>query len=231
MNTDNRSTQAREVSAFDHLSLEVVNVENDLVIRQGSRHSLSLEGPADVLDRIETVNQDGHLRIRLRGRWTDRIRDALRTSLTRPRVRYIATVQDLAGLQISGQAHVDVFNIHTDRLAVRFSGIGDMDIMGLRAGQLEIDVLRSGPCRVDVTGQVDEQRVSLSGMTTYSAARLESHRARIAIKGPGMSEATLRVDDELDVSVGGPGRVQYYGNPQIRKKLSPLGALVQLGAS
>jgi hypothetical protein len=83
------------------------------------------------------------------------------------------------------------------------------------------------PCEIEVAGRVEEQHVSLNGMGEYSAHRLESRKATVALKGPG-GHAVVRVEDDLDVSINGPGRVEYYGQPRVTKKIAPLGVVTHL---
>ncbi len=227
MNTIDRITQSIEVSNFDRIALRVVNVENEVVIKQGQRESLAIEARPEVFAKIKTEVGNGQLNIQMGGSWSDKISAAFATSLTRPRIKYVVTVKNLTGLDIAGLAHVRIDNVETDRLHVKFSGLGNLSIAGLNAKQLDVDVAMSGPCQVEVNGRVGEQHVSLSGMGDYNARGLESHKAMVALKGPG-GHAVVRVEDELDVTIGGPGRVEYYGQPRVTKKVSPMGAVTHL---
>ena len=47
------------------------------------------------------------------------------------------------------------------------------------------------------------------------------------LKGPG-GHAIVRAEDELTVSINGPGRVEYYGQPRVTKRVSPMGAVTHL---
>jgi hypothetical protein len=114
-----------------------------------------------------------------------------------------------------------------DRLQVRFGGLGSLDIAGLDARRLDVDVTRPNPCQVEVSGRAGKQHVSLSGIGEYDARELQSRKTAIALKGPG-GHATVRAEDELNVTIGGVGRVDYYGQPRVTKKVSPLGAVTHL---
>lgn len=227
MNTEDRITQSIEVSNFDQIALQAINVENEVVIRPGERESLIIEARPDVFARIKTEIRNGQLDIQMGGSWPEKIRAALATSLTRPQIKYTFTVEKLTDLQITGVAHVDVSNLETDRLTVRFSGIGDMNIDALQAERLDIEQPMPGACRISASGRVTEQHVLLRGMSEYNADRLDSKRATIALKGPG-GHALIRAEDELDVTISGPGSVEYYGHPRVTKKVSPMGAVTHL---
>jgi len=70
------------------------------------------------------------------------------------------------------------------RLALQFRGPCDVHIESLRAKLLELDL--PGPGKVDLTGQVVEQRVSV-GMGAYSAPGLESKKAKVVLQGIGQA--------------------------------------------
>jgi hypothetical protein len=46
-------------------------------------------------------------------------------------------------------------------------------------------------------------------------------------KGPG-GHAVVQVVDELHVTSSGPGRVEYYGQPRVTKKVSPMSVVTHL---
>ena len=83
------------------------------------------------------------------------------------------------------------------------------------------------PCEIEVVGRVEEQHVSLNGMGEYDAHGLNSRAATVDLKGPG-GHAIVRVEDDLAVSINGPWRVEYYGQPRVTKRVSPMGVVTHL---
>ena len=227
MATMDRITHWIEVGNFDRIALHVNNVENEVVVNQGEHEALTIEARPDVFAKIKTEVRNGQLVVQLGGSWSDKISAALATSLSRPRIKYVVTIKNLTALDIVGLAHVRVENIETDRLQVTFGGLGKLSITELNAQRLDVDVTMPSPCEIEVSGRVEEQRVSLNGMGEYCARRLKSRKAAVTLKGPG-GHAVVRVEDELNVTIGGPGRVEYYGQPRVTKKVAPLGAVTHL---
>lgn len=227
MNIDDCSVKTIEVGNFDRIALQVTNVENEVFIAGGERAALTIEARPDVLAKIRAEVRDGQLQIQMGGSWSDKLGAALATSLTRPHIKYVLTAPRLTDLDIIGLVHAKVDNIKAERLHVKFEGVGSLSIAGLNAGRLDIDVPRPGPCVIEVDGRVEEQRVSLSGMSDYRASGLESRKAAVAIKGPG-GHATVRVADEMEAAIHGPGSIEYYGNPRVTNKVSPLGVVRHL---
>ncbi len=229
MHTTDRITRIVEVSAFDRITLQAINIENEFVVKQGQRESLTIEARPEVFDKIKTETHSGRLTVHTGSTWCERIMAALSTSLTRPHVKYVVTTPRLTDLDIACLADVRVEKVETDRLHVRFGGPGHLAIAGLKARQLEIDVAIPSPCQIEVSGQVSEQRVSLNGLSDYSARDLGSEKTTVVLSGPG-GHAVVQASAGLDVTIRGPGRVEYYGHPQVAKKVSPMGVVTRLDA-
>lgn len=230
MNTPDRITQLVEVGAFDRIVLQAINIENELLVKQGQRESLTIEARPEIFDKIKTETHSGRLTIHTGSTWCEKIIAALSTSLTRPHVKYVVTTPRLTDLDIACLADVRVEKVETERLHVKFGGPGHLAIAGLSAGQLEVDVAMPSPCQIEVSGQVSEQRVSLNGLSDYSARDLGSEKTTVVLSGPG-SHAVVQAGAELDVTIRGPGRVEYYGHPRITKKVSPMGVVMQADTS
>jgi hypothetical protein len=226
MSTTNRVSETREVVCFTRVTLRAQNMENDLVIRQGEPESLIIEANQELLSRIKTVVRDGELAISIDGSWSDKVKEALATSLTRQVIKYTLTVKKLTALDIAGIAHVKAGNIETDRLALRLFGPGSISFVSLIAGLLEVDL--TGGCQVNLKGKVAEQKITIGAMGIYNAPDLESKKAVARLGGPG--KVTVWVTEDLDVTISGPGSLEYYGAPKVKRNISPLGSVVSLGA-
>ena len=216
----------RQVAGFEQVSLRAPNMESELEIRQGDCDALVIEAccPA-LLSRIKSQVRDGELRIWIAGSWTELLKDALTTSLTRERIRYTLTVRQLTALEFNGIVFVKAEHISTERLALVVRGMGQVSLDSLSAQLLQVDV--TGACQVNLKGSVLEQRVTISAMGAYQALELESRQASIRLNGP--SRATVWATDVLDVTISGPGSVDYYGSPRVRKSVMPMGRVVCLG--
>ena len=184
-----------------------------------------IEADPDLLPRVKTVVKDSELMIRITGSWSDLIKEALTTSLNRQRIKYTLTVKQLTAMDIDGITHLEAANLETDRLAFRFRGPGRANIAWLHARLFEVDI--SGPCKIEVTGKVVEQSITVSAIGFYYAPKLESKKAVARLNGP--SQATIWVCNALDATISGPGRLEYYGSPRVRQKGFPFGGLVSLG--
>jgi hypothetical protein len=67
------------------------------------------------------------------------------------------------------------------------------------------------------------QKVAITGTGTYSASKLASERAEVAIDGNG--EVQLAANHTLAVHIGGVGRVRYRGNPAVTRSIQGVGSI------
>jgi hypothetical protein len=224
MNTSSTITETRMVSGFNRVHLQAQHA-NELIITQGDREGLTVEGPASIVPRLVAEVRHGTLVIGTGGSWLDRLGDALTTSLTRPHIRYRLAVRELVGIEISAMASVRAAAIRTDTLVLKFRGAGEIRIDSLMADRLE--VVQFGAGKIELSGHVSQQQVTVSGPGWFTAPGLESHAAQVIIRGIGA--ATVWATRELAVTIRGPGQVSYYGTPRVTRSVAPLGSLVSLG--
>ena len=210
-------SESREVCSFDRMVLRVDNMMNELQITQGEHESLSMVGPADILPKVTTVVRGNLLIIRYDGGWMDKLGFALSTSLTRPTIRYTITVRTLASLELLGLVHANAAELNANSLSLKLNGAGELAIGWLAAHSLDVDLRGVG--RIELDGQVEEQRVSINGPGRYKAHNLKSRSARVSLKGLG--RADVWAVDRLDVKVRGLGHVGVRGVPKIRKDIGP----------
>ena len=124
-------------------------------------------------------------------------------NIGRGRIVYELTVRDLNEVSASGVSKVEARGIDTPFLDVDLAGVTNMTS----------------------TGTADEQRIDIAGVASYQAGALRSRVVRINVAG--VSSATLRVSERLDVNVGFLSTVKYFGNPVVNK--TGLGTVRRLG--
>lgn len=103
--------------------------------------------------------------------------------------------------------------------AVELMGAGSFEVNGLDTDLWQVTVPGAGS--ITVSGRAREQAVRLDGASSYLAEDLDSDVATILTNGAGT--AVVRVNDELDVTINGLGKVEYIGNPSVREKINGLG--------
>ncbi|MGO8701066.1 MAG: head GIN domain-containing protein [Limisphaerales bacterium] len=105
---------------------------------------------------------------------------------------------------------------------VSVSGSGDIQVAGLKAGELEARVTGSG--NVTLKGSAERLRAEVTGSGDVHAGDLSAKRARVNVTGSG--DVTVRASAELEATVTGSGDVNYYGNPpQVNKHVTGSGEI------
>jgi hypothetical protein len=205
-------TQNREVSSFDRV---VLNGIGDVTLVQGEREALQIEAEDNVIPHIKTEVQDGTLQITF-----DR-----KTIIPTKPVKFNLTMRTIHGLETKGASNLTTEKINTDRLELGISGTGNIDLHKLTADSMSINV--SGAGNLTTNGQVNNQKITLSGAGNYNGEDLQSKTAEITITGLG--RVVVWVSDTLNVTISGTGGVDYYGNPQVSQQISGLGKLNHAG--
>jgi hypothetical protein len=217
----------RKVCGFDRVILRVYNMLNEVQITQGDHESLTIEASPEILAKITTTVSGGQLVIRLDGGLRHNLGLAFSTSLTRPTVRYFLAVKDLNCLDLAGFVRADAAELRSGSLGLKLKGAGEMMVGSLTAQTLAVDLEGAG--RMELSGQVKEQRVAIKGPGFYQAPNLKSQRASLSLKGIG--RASVWAVDELEVKVRGLGQVEVRGTPAIKKDVSPRVPLPGFGHS
>ncbi len=211
----------RVVDAFSRVHLKGVG---KLIIKQSAEQKVEVEAEDYVLNRICTDVVDGRLVIDIGRDWVERISAGL-DFLGANRIIINITVPQLDGLEISGAGDIEVGEFKSKVFDLRMTGASNVVLTSLNAERLNADMPGAG--KLELSGKVDEQIVSLTGAGNYAAHRLESRKARVNLTGVG--SAQVWVTGELEVAITGVGSIEYYGNPSVRQSVTMLGSVRSMG--
>jgi hypothetical protein len=107
-----------------------------------------------------------------------------------------------------------------DLNGVSISGSGDIQVTGLKAGDMDASVTGSGD--ITLSGVMDRLHAHIVGSGDVRASELAVKHVRVDITGSG--DAEVRATEELDASVTGSGDVRYSGQPpQVRRSITGSG--------
>ena len=225
MTGNDRVVENREVGSFTRVVLSVHNMMNQIEITQGEHESLTIEAGAEILAKIRSTVRGGTLAIRLDGSLRDKLRFALATSLTRPVVRYHLTVKKLAYLELTGFAQANAAELRADSLSLILRGAGGITVGSLTARKVGAEIQGAG--RIELSGEVEGQDLTIQGPGLYEALDLSSRTTRVSLKGLG--RARVWATEKLEVKVRGLGRVEVRGTPEIYEDISPRAPLPRFG--
>ena len=106
--TRSQATRTRELAPFERIELRDPANWVELTVEPGEAESITIDGPPDLVDRVRTDVHHGMLHIRLAGSATDRVRDALTTSLGRRRLTYLVRARRILEVRVRGLVRVSV---------------------------------------------------------------------------------------------------------------------------
>ena len=209
-------SEPRPASNFDRVSLSGLG---ELILTQSGEEALTIEADDNIMQFIRSEVRGDTLFLGF-------IEDGQGRSIqpTEP-IRFNLSIMDINAISLSGSTSLDAGEIDTDHLEVSVSGSGQARIDSITAESLIVEM--SGAVEFDLAGRVVEQNVSISGSGSYRARDLDSRMAKIVISGFG--DATVRVEDSLEVRLSGFTRVDYYGVPRVDFSSSGFGSLNNLG--
>ena len=208
-----QNKETRDVRDFDEI---MMRVPGKVLITQGDKYEVVLEGDADLLDDVDTEVRSGRLNIksnRRNGWWRGSSRD---------RLTVYVTVKELNGAFISGSGDIISQNtLKTDDFTASISGSGDIELE-LDAEYVQAKISGSG--NIELAGESDRARLSISGSGKFLAEKLVVGDYDISMSGSG--RGSVHVNGDLDVSISGSGKIYYMGKPtSVNTKVSGSGSV------
>ena len=181
-------TEARSVASFESIALEgAIDVDAKI----GSAISVEVEASPKVIDDIETVVEDGTLRVRLEG--------GLHVNTGRMLVR--VTAPALSGVQLSGSGDALVEGLDEEAFSIAVTGSGDVTAGG-EARVVTIAVSGSGD--VGARGlEAEAATINVRGSGDVTVTSTESATGSIA----GSGDITVLGGAKCTIAVAGSGHV------------------------
>ena len=205
----------RSVSGFKGISS---SGSYDLKITMGNKETLRLEGDNDMIKEIETVVENGVLKIRNKkhNNWNWRS--------TRGKVTIYITAKALNSITLSGSGDISVKGtVKADRLTNTLSGSGSIS---LTANADEYLGTISGSGEIEVRGSADKASIKIGGSGDFEGRAFKTSEAEVKISGSG--NASISAQKNLNAAVSGSGNITYSGDPKVSQTKSGSGSISRL---
>ena len=219
--TLSRSFTGNEPVAHEHHDLAPFHAVEigggaDVTLAQGDAEAIDVDVPSGGT-RIEAHVTNGRLVIRAHDRrhvfgFLFGRRAPASPSIT---IRF----RRLDAIALSGGIRMDVPRLDASSLRVVASGGTRLSVRGLRATSLRVE--GSGALDATLAGQVDTERVSISGAGSYDAEHLRAADADVTVSGVG--NVVLHAERTLRARISGAGNIEYVGDPVVTEHVSGLG--------
>jgi hypothetical protein len=194
-----QSEETRPVSGFNGISSGGSFTVN---VKINGTESLRLKGDAADLRKIETVVENGVLRIRIPHEYQHE---------PIGHVDVFVTARSLSSVTLGGSGSIDVDGVvKGSTVKVSMGGSGTIRT-AVESGDLNVSVAGSG--NIDLTGKADDAHISVAGSGNCKGANLKVNTADISIAGSG--DVRLDVEKTLSARIAGSGSILYSGNATV----------------
>ena len=209
----------RETRAVESFNGVGVSAPITVHLTQGDAESLVVEGDEAALAQLETIVENGSLK--LRQKTPEHVR-------LMGKVKAYVTAREIRSLAIAGSGDIIAKALRTGDVKLAIAGSGDIRIESLMAAKVHASIGGSGD--IVVAGKADSIDGSVAGSGDLRAGSLEVGDAKVAVAGSG--DIVLWAKNSITASIVGSGDVRYYGEPSVRKtSVIGSGSCRSLGAS
>lgn len=202
-----RQADAQESRDLQHFHAIANAGSAEVYVQMGTTETVSIEGADEDVERIETVVQNGMLKIRVK-------RDLNNWNVLIDQVKIYITVIKLDALLQSGSGMIELDGeMISENTDIQLSGSGKI-LAKINSQNAKITLSGSGG--VVLAGKVENLNVTMAGSGDLNADKLIAAKSNIKIAGNGV--AYVHVTDSIDAKIVGLGEVKYMGNPTITSK-------------
>ena len=210
------STEDRQVSGFTGISS---SGSFDVMIKMGSKESLKLEGDPELLKEIETVVEDGILKIR-----NKKHNNGWNWKKSSGKVTVFVEAKSLNSIGLSGSGDLKVDGtVKAEKLTTAISGSGNIYLTA-DAGEYFGNISGSG--ELVISGKAKQASIKVSGSGNFEGRNLSTSDADVKVSGSG--NVSIQAEKSLDAAVSGSGNIRYKGNAQVNKTKSGSGSISKM---
>jgi hypothetical protein len=208
--------QARDVGHFTGVALAVPgNVE----LRIGNTEGVTIETDDNVQQMIETVVENGTLKIRPSKR---------NLNIHTRTLKVVVQARSVERVSVAGSGSLESDALRGQDLKFDLGGSGSINVKGLESEAVAVSIGGSGNLKVG-GGNTRRVSVSIGGSGNVELGQVKAESASVKVAGSG--EATVWATNALSMSIAGSGDVNYYGDPTVSKSVVGSGGARRLGGA
>ena len=208
--------QTRDVGVFTKLNLQS---SVDVEITQGATSSLIIETYPNIAELIETVVEDGTLKIREKknsGIFSD--------FNSNERIKIYIVNPSFNEIKVSGSGNLEAKNkLTATDLKISVTGSGDAKFEDLSATKVNVNVTGSGNVEME-GGTTDELIIDVLGSGDADLIKCVSKSVTAQVSGSG--NLKCNATEKYDLNVRGSGDIRYKkSNATVNSKTSGSGSI------
>jgi hypothetical protein len=181
-----------------------------LELRQGSPAAIVVHADANLLPLLETVLDNGELKVRWKRGSSVRSSSRAWVDVTAPQIRAVSS---------AGSGDIAIDAMKAPRLVLSVHGSSNVRGKALQADELSLAIAGSG--QATLAGRATRLNIDLSGSGGIDAAAMKADDVQISIAGSG--DASVHAARTLSASIAGSGNVTYDGEPAVQRAVAGSG--------
>lgn len=209
----NISTSAYVFDHFDALQIEdVFHVD----LYQADDHYVEIEAEENLLEMIDISLHKNTLILKFKEKINPNI--PIKVNIAMP---------ELARVDISGASKMKTVQpFVTPNMIIHAEGASHIN---LNVVVDEIHSYSKGAAMVQLAGSTGLLIKEMEGAGMFQGLQLDAYKAKVNLNGVG--KISVNVEESLDASVDGIGKVEYTGSPKhLDTKISGMGKIVSIGS-
>ena len=216
-------TKAQEVITVDHFDKVVVSPHVQVTFTKGDKENVTIKSCSVERNKVHVVSSGSTLRIYLEGAKeitkSEKSEDNGRSG-KKPIYQGTVLVVDvsykyLQELSLRGEEKI-LLKSKIDQQNFDLTVYGEADVQFSEVELQKMHTVIYGESTLDLrAGNIEEQRITSYGESKVNALPVKSKFARLTLYGE--SEINVSTSDQISVTAFGEAKVNYKGNPQIKK--------------
>lgn len=198
--------------SFNTINLEM---EADIIFKQGPNTSIEIEAPKDLIPHIKTSVFQKKLTIGVKDNFCYFNKKTVKIHIESPEIETI----DIEG---SGDFKIENM-VSTQHLSIYISGSGNIYMDSLNSETLSCSISGSGDIYIAGNDTLIEQKTKISGSGDINLINIPSKKTDISISGSGNFKTHTITD--LNIKISGSGDVLYKGSPQLNSNITGSGSI------
>jgi hypothetical protein len=212
----NIKKQTRDLGHFTGVAL---SLPGSMELRIGNTENISIETDDNLLPMIESVIENGVLKIRPVKR---------NTQLHTRNLRIVVNAKDIDRISLGGSGSIDADALKGNKLQFDLGGSGSIRLKGLESESVAVTVGGSGNFKSGA-GKANSLSVSIGGSGDVDLGQVQVSDASVSVAGSGT--AVVWPASGLSVTIAGSGDVNYYGDPKVSRTVVGSGSTKRLGGA
>jgi len=205
--------ELRNVSDFEKIE---AGFSGNVFFVQGVSKKVEVEAASNIQQYIITEVKNGTLRMRTQPN----------VNIRGGSVNIYVTNPTISRATLAGSGNISFnSNLSTSSLELILSGSGNISLPKILTNSLQASITGSGNISIS-EGEFTKQDIVITGNGDYMSSQIPSEESKVKITGSG--NATVWVNNKLDITITGSGDVWYKGNPIINTTITGSGKVRKL---